>query len=257
MPRRVQLAVLSTIALAREVVNGVRFGRDAPRFAQRIWVDPAALTTTLGPMDFDLGRVSSGSVRGGDWDLAAWAIDESVVQAWVQVLANRVAAAAPASERYTFHVHEDREHQVFLPRISLVAHGVPYTYLMNRDFLGGVDYRNLTQMAKTLTGLIGDGAEIVRGDRRAPVSSLAEAIDWLLAESRRGVYIQRYKGLGEMNPEQLWETTMNPDVRRMLKVTIEDAIAADRIFNTLMGDEVEPRREFIETNALRVANLDI
>jgi len=183
--------------------------------------------------------------------------NEAAVSQWVQVLANRTSAAAPASERYTFHVHEDREHQVFLPRISLVAHGVPYTYLLSRDFLAGADYRAITAMAKTLSGLIADGAEIVRGDKRAPVSSLAEAIDWLLAESRRGVYVQRYKGLGEMNPEQLWETTMNPDARRMLKVTIEDAIAADQIFNTLMGEEVEPRRDFIETNALRVANLDI
>ncbi|MFZ5722194.1 MAG: DNA topoisomerase (ATP-hydrolyzing) subunit B [Pseudomonadota bacterium] len=183
--------------------------------------------------------------------------DQAVVAEWVQVLANRTSAAAQASERYTMHVHEDREHQLFLPRISLVAHGVPHTYVLHRDFFAGADYRTISQTAKTLAGLIGEGAEIVRGEKRSPVSSLAEAIDWLLAESRRGVYVQRYKGLGEMNPEQLWETTMNPEVRRMLKVTIEDAIAADRIFNTLMGEEVEPRRDFIETNALRVANLDI
>ncbi len=184
-------------------------------------------------------------------------VDERAVAEWVRALANRVDAVAPASERYALQVHADREHQIFLPKIALVAHGVPYTYLLNRDFLAGADYRAITAMAQTLAGLIAEGAEIVRGERRAPVASLREAIDWLLAESRRGVYIQRYKGLGEMNPEQLWETTMNPEVRRMLRVTIEDAIAADRIFTCLMGDEVEPRREFIESNALRVANLDV
>ncbi len=183
--------------------------------------------------------------------------DEAAVDQWVQVLANRTAAAASGSERFSFEVYADREHQIFLPKIALVAHGVPYTYLLHRDFLGGADYRILTAMAGTLDGLIGEGAEVVRGERRTAVSTLGEAIDWLLAESRRGVYIQRYKGLGEMNPEQLWDTTMNPETRRMLRVTIEDAIAADRIFTCLMGDEVEPRRAFIESNALRVANLDI
>jgi len=179
------------------------------------------------------------------------------VNSWVQALANRVNGAAPASERFSLSVQEDREHQLFLPKVALVAHGVPYNYVLGRDFISGSDYRNLAATAKTLDGLVAEGAEVVRGERRMAIASLGEAIDWLLAESRRGVYIQRYKGLGEMNPEQLWETTMNPEVRRMLKVTVEDAIAADRIFTTLMGEEVEPRREFIEMNALRVANLDV
>jgi DNA gyrase subunit B len=121
----------------------------------------------------------------------------------------------------------------------------------------GGELRPLRDAAALLHGLVREGARIVRGNRAQPVASFAEAQAWLLEEAKKGRQIQRFKGLGEMNPEQLWDTTVNPDTRRLLQVRIEDAVAADQIFSTLMGDVVEPRREFIEDNALKVANLDV
>jgi DNA gyrase subunit B len=119
------------------------------------------------------------------------------------------------------------------------------------------ELRPLRDAAAQLHGLVRDGAQVVRGSRSQPVASFAQAQAWLLEEAKKGRQIQRFKGLGEMNPEQLWDTTVNPDSRRLLRVRIEDAVAADQIFSTLMGDVVEPRREFIENNALKVANLDV
>ena len=137
-----------------------------------------------------------------------------------------------------------------------MLHGNLKVGVIDDDLLVSGDYAQLRKTAEILANLFGPGGVVVRGEKKQTVSSFAETMQWLLEEVERSISKQRYKGLGEMNPEQLWETTMDPKVRRLLKVQIEDAIGADEIFTTLMGEDVEPRRAFIETNALS-ARVDI
>jgi DNA gyrase subunit B len=141
--------------------------------------------------------------------------------------------------------------------ITKVKHGLGTTRHLPREFFGTNEYRHMMSLAAKLSGLLSEGAYIKRGERQLTIESFAEAVEWLMSEARRGQSIQRYKGLGEMNPDQLWDTTVNPETRRLMQVKIEDAVKADEIFTTLMGDQVEPRREFIENNALTVENLDV
>ena len=169
---------------------------------------------------------------------------------WASALSRAIAAG-----------EQDADYRVLAADGGLTVersfHGLKQTYVLDRAFFGSNDYAPIRNLARKAADLIEEGAYVQRGDKQEPVTTLAEAYDWLLSESRRGRTVQRFKGLGEMNPDQLWETTMNADTRRLLKVTIEDAVAADEVFTTLMGDVVEPRREFIEANALRVSNLDV
>lgn len=184
--------------------------------------------------------------------------DEASVIAWsdtLQVKLDDVAERGGAA--YRCAIRRDPERDYFLPVVTVSNHGIDTDFEFHHDFFSSSEYRSLAGTGERVGDLFEDGGYIQRNDKTHEVSDFAEALNWLMNEAQRGYYIQRYKGLGEMNPDQLWETTMDPEGRRMLKVTIEDAIAADQIFTTLMGDQVEPRREFIETNALAVANLDV
>lgn len=155
------------------------------------------------------------------------------------------------------YANYDVSHERWQLRLETIHHGNVKVGTIDEDLLVSGDYAQLRKTAETLAGLFGPGASVSRGDKKQPVGSFAETIHWLLSEVERGVTKQRYKGLGEMNPEQLWETTMDPKVRRLLRVQIEDAIGADEIFTMLMGELVEPRRNFIESNALAARNIDV
>jgi DNA gyrase subunit B len=141
--------------------------------------------------------------------------------------------------------------------ITRVQHGISSTRYLPREFFGTNEYKHVMALAAKLGDLLSEDSYIKRGERQSTIESFPAAVDWLMSEARRGQSIQRYKGLGEMNPDQLWDTTVNPETRRLMQVKIEDAVKADEIFTTLMGDQVEPRREFIEKNALTVENLDV
>ena len=182
--------------------------------------------------------------------------DKAAMQEWLEALQARMSSVEKSGEVYTVSLRHDSERNYWLPEIQIKAHGLSNHILFNHDFYSSNDYRTVTALGNKLNNLLDDDAYVLRGERKQAVSTFKEALDWLLAEGSRRLGVLRYKGLGEMNPEQLWETTMDPSQRRMLQVTIDDAIAADQIFNTLMGDHVEPRRAFIEENALAVSNLD-
>ena len=183
--------------------------------------------------------------------------DELAVQAFCDQISERLQTVSSKGSAYSTVVRKDQERQLYFPVVKLLAHGVDSETEYHHEFFSSGEYRSLVALGETVNTLIEEEGYFQRGEKVFPTQVFAEGLDWLMVEARRGFSIQRYKGLGEMNPEQLWETTMDPEERRMLKVTIEDAIAADQIFTTLMGDQVEPRRDFIEENALSVANLDI
>ncbi|MGH8735791.1 MAG: DNA topoisomerase (ATP-hydrolyzing) subunit B [Burkholderiales bacterium] len=197
------------------------------------WVDKDVLSAMLRGVQVDLSRRETA--------------EASAVALMVSVSGNGTRISA----------HFDAKTERYRVKVERTRHGNMRVSHIDSEFLLSGDYAQIQQTAELLRGLVGAGAYVQRGEKKHPVKDFPETMRWLLAEVQRSMSLQRYKGLGEMNPSQLWETTMNPEMRRLLRVQIEDGIAADEIFTKLMGDEVEPRRAFIESNALGVRNLDI
>jgi len=187
-------------------------------------------------------------LRGVEVDLTRRDTAEASAEALEAAIGGNGIAVAP---------HFDQKTERYQVKIERTRHGNVRMSTIDTEFVHSGDYRQIRQTAAMLRGLIGEGAYVQRGEKKQPVRDFSEAMKWLLGEVEKSMSLQRYKGLGEMNPAQLWETTMDPSVRRLLKVQIDDGIAADEIFTMLMGDEVEPRRAFIESNALGVRNLDV
>src|SRR5437762_649214 len=190
-------------------------------------------------------------VTPANFDRTEW------LRGWAQDLNQRLNALADGTRTYRVETRAASDGHAARVIVHKSEHGTASHKYLPREFFESAEYQRISDLARTLAGLIGEGAFVMRGEDRQDIGSFKEAMKWLLDQAKKGQTIQRYKGLGEMNPEQLWETTINPETRRLLQVKIEDALAADDIFVTLMGDQVEPRREFIEKNALSVTNLDI
>ena len=201
------------------------------------WIDRDVLLAMLRGVQVDLGRRDAAQTSA---EALGFALSGSASGNGIRVSAQFDAK----TERYQIRIERSR-------------HGNLRVATIDAEFVHSGDYAQIRQTAEMLRGLVGVGAHVQRGEKKHPVRDFGEAMKWLLAEVQKSMSLQRYKGLGEMNPAQLWETTMNPGARRLLRVQIDDGIAADEIFTKLMGDEVEPRRAFIESNALGVRNLDV
>jgi DNA gyrase subunit B len=182
--------------------------------------------------------------------------DKEAITAWCQQLHASLQEISSKSESYAVDVQALEDASLYIPSITFHQHGMANILALPLEFFHSKDYKDMVNLGTKLAHMVEEGASIARGDKSRPVDNFEEALNWLMDEAKKGQTIQRYKGLGEMNPTQLWETTMDPAVRRMLQVSIEDAVSADAIFTTLMGDHVEPRRDFIESNALNAENID-
>src|SRR5579872_7276444 len=190
-------------------------------------------------------------VTAVDFDRGEW------MRGWTHDLNERLNALDDGTRTYRVELRPAAPGQAARVIVHKTEHGTPSHKYLPREFFESAEYQHIADLARTLAGLIGEGAYVIRGSERHDIGSFKEAMKWLMDQAKKGQSIQRYKGLSEMNPEQLWDTTINPETRRLMQVRIEDAVAADDIFTTLMGDQVEPRREFIEKNALSVTNLDV
>jgi len=182
---------------------------------------------------------------------------QETVEKWSAEMGELLGVDSKTGMNYVFSTTKDDERDLYLPMVSVFVHGISTDYIFNHEFFESPGYQKISKLGESIIDIFGDSSFIQRGEKQHPVTDFKQSLAFLMKEAKRGLMIQRYKGLGEMNPDQLWETTMDPDSRRMMQVNIEDAVAADQIFTTLMGDEVEPRRDFIQTNALEVANLDV
>ncbi|MDY0105536.1 MAG: DNA topoisomerase (ATP-hydrolyzing) subunit B [Giesbergeria sp.] len=229
-------------------------GETLAELARKHQVAEQVIARLSGFMDFEALRAVADGVALNLETMPDAQASAALLQARLRELS---ATGVPAEVTAEFDARTDKP----LLRISRRHHGNIKSSVITQDFVHGADYAALAEAANTFRGLLGEGARVQRGEgerqKEEKVSDFRQAMQWLISEAERTTSRQRYKGLGEMNPEQLWETTMDPEVRRLLRVQIDDAIEADRVFTMLMGDEVEPRRDFIETNALRAGNIDV
>jgi DNA gyrase subunit B len=248
--------------LVSNAVDGAQLdpGGGAPPISgaalERLLLDYHAAQEQIARLGQRCDAAVLGAMLDADIPAEVWTQTETA-QAWIARLAAKVNAQGLGKPVYTLRVRAaTAEHPAALV-VEREHHGLRATQILPAAFFAGTEFRAIRHVAKQLDGLVREGASVRRDNASTAAASFAQASAWLLEQAKKGRTIQRFKGLGEMNPEQLWETTVNPDTRRLLQVSIEDAVAADQIFSTLMGDVVEPRRDFIEQNALRVANLDV
>jgi DNA gyrase subunit B len=227
-------------AALEKMMQQYRAAQDAIRRLERRY--PALLLQRL----IDLPPVDAASLA-----------NESQMTQWVTQLQSMLDKLPEGGVHLSVTLPQDETCGLYFPHVMVMHHGLKEEYVLASDFWQGRDYQLVKTACETQQGLIGKGGYVQRGEKKRSVTHFGQVVDWLIEEAKRGQTIQRYKGLGEMNPDQLWETTMDPETRRMLQVTIEDGVAADEIFTTLMGDQVDPRRQFIEANALDVENIDI
>jgi DNA gyrase subunit B len=247
---RIALKDASITTATQQVLTG----ETLEALAQKHQVAEAVIARLSNFMDAEALRAIADGVSLNMESLETAAASAPALQAKLRELNTTGIPAEVAAE---FDVRTDKP----ILRISRRHHGNIKSSVLTQDFVRGADYAALAEAADTFRGLLTEGSKVSRGEgerqKEEKVSDFRQAMHWLISEAERTTSRQRYKGLGEMNPEQLWETTMDPNVRRLLRVQIDDAIEADRVFTMLMGDEVEPRRNFIESNALRAGNIDI
>ena len=273
------------IYIAQPPLYKVKFGKDEQYLKDGTELDAYLLRVALKDAKLDTGIAGSALLQGDALEALArqYVLAKNVVERlsnWMDVEALRamangleldldtLEAAEASAAALKAALHDAEVHAEFdvrsdkhILRVSRMQHGNVKSSVISADFVHGADYEALSGAGKTFRGLVGADAVVKRGEgdkqKESRAGDFREAMGWLLQQAESAVARQRYKGLGEMNPAQLWETTMDPTVRRLLRVQIDDAIEADRVFTMLMGDEVVPRRNFIESNALRAANIDV